>query len=139
MTNSVVKESLHADHPQTPQQAFMQRMQDAKAAGDAAPLAGDAAPRDGKAWLHAAHSIKGVSRYLDIPVPLVLPLRDGGVGVEWHECGLNIELRFRYSARAYVLIEDVRGIIPAHQSEDHFFMWSETALRELSERRRKAG
>ena len=35
-----------------------------------------------------------------------------GFSVEWHDFGLNIEIRFRASDRIYCLVEDARGRIP---------------------------
>nr|WP_294551640.1 hypothetical protein [uncultured Rhodopila sp.] len=40
------------------------------------------------------------------------------MGAEWHERGVNIELRFRRVFDVYAVIEDARGIVPDFHGRD---------------------
>lgn len=50
--------------------------------------------------------------------PLITPLQGGGLSAEWHEHGLNIELRFRKDRDVFAVIEDARGEIEAFMARD---------------------
>ena len=66
--------------------------------------------------------------------PMMLPLQGGGVGAEWHDFGLNIELRFRNVYDVYAEVEDARGIISEHHGRDPHLRLVQPALREFSRR-----
>jgi hypothetical protein len=56
--------------------------------------------------------------FVSLRLPLIMPMDDGGVSAEWHEQGLNIEVRFRASRSAYAVIEDARTQIPEYRGRD---------------------
>jgi hypothetical protein len=66
--------------------------------------------------------------------PLVNPLQLGGVSCEWHELGMNIELRFRGLADIYAIIEDARGDLLEFRGRDPELRHAMDALRVLVER-----
>jgi hypothetical protein len=49
-------------------------------------------------WGLALTVLVGLGRSLDVSTPLMTPLQLGGLAAEWHEHGLNIEIRFRGAA-----------------------------------------
>lgn len=53
-----------------------------------------------------------------ISAPLVHPLQLGGVSFEWHDAGMNIEIRFRGEQDIFVVIEDARQEIPEFYGKD---------------------
>lgn len=57
-----------------------------------------------------------MSAILDIPEPLV-SVTPSGIFVEWHACGLNVEVRVRETG-VYVNIEDARGNFPSYQGDN---------------------
>jgi hypothetical protein len=65
---------------------------------------------------------------------LILPLRNGGIGVEWHDRGLNIELRFRAANETYVVIEDAMDGVRTYHGRDPEFVHAELALGGLQRR-----
>jgi hypothetical protein len=67
-------------------------------------------------------------------VPLISPMRRGGLSAEWHERGLNIELRFRGPTDVYALIEDVRGVIEDFRGRDPHLARTAGAIAELAAR-----
>ena len=91
-------------------------------------------PLNSQTWTYAAQELISIVSALDIPLPLMLPLQNGGVGAEWHDSGLNIELRFRNPYQVYAVLEDARGIIPELQDYDQNLALARIALRELANR-----
>lgn len=72
-------------------------------------------------WKLAYHFLSrffGNALFANLQLPLILPLDDGGVSAEWHDHGLNIEVRFRSSNSYYVVIEDARAQIPEYRGRD---------------------
>jgi hypothetical protein len=55
---------------------------------------------------------------VQLQLPLLNPLQLGGLSAEWHELGMNIELRFRGVDDVFVVIEDAYGEIPEFQGRD---------------------
>jgi hypothetical protein len=47
-----------------------------------------------------------LSSYPGIPEPAISPTLNGGVFVEWHEHGLDVELRFRAGGRLWLGVSD---------------------------------
>ncbi len=92
------------------------------------------APPNEQTWTYAAHELASMAT-LSIPVPLILPLQNGGIGFEWHKGGLNIELRFRKPYQVYVVLEDAYGVIPTLQDYDTNLESARKALRELASRK----
>jgi hypothetical protein len=81
-----------------------------------ATAADEADAPDADIWTYASDALSPFARLL--PPPLVDPLQLGGVSFEWHEFGLNIELRFRGRADVYVVIEDARGELAEFHGRD---------------------
>src|SRR5438105_15964849 len=42
------------------------------------------------------------------PAPQIIPLADGGVQLEWHMGGIDLEVALRASGETFVLFEDLR-------------------------------
>jgi hypothetical protein len=63
-----------------------------------------------------------------ITAPLVHPLQLGGVGLEWHDHGMNIELRFRGEDDVFAVIEDARGELQEFYGRDAGLRRSSAAL-----------
>ncbi len=66
-----------------------------------------------------------------LAAPLVSPLQLGGVSCEWHEHGMNIELRFRGIDDVYAVVEDVRGEAVEFHGRDPGLIRATSALRIL--------
>jgi hypothetical protein len=69
-----------------------------------------------------------------LDVPLILPMRRGGLSAEWHERGLNIELRFRGPTDVYAVIEDVRGEVEDYRGRDPHLARAAAAIAHLAAR-----
>jgi hypothetical protein len=69
-----------------------------------------------------------------ISLPIVMPLQSGGVGAEWHEAGLNIELRFRSPTRVYCLIEDAKCTLSRFSGFEGALTAATMALNVLAQR-----
>jgi len=67
-------------------------------------------------WAYAWRELRPFAPLL--PPLLVNPLQLGGVSCEWHEVGINIELRFRGLADVFAVIEDARGELPEFYDRD---------------------
>jgi len=96
---------------------------------------GEIDPIDVQTWQFAWQSLSGIAETYDLVPPLIAPLQGGGVGVEWHDRGLNIELRFRAPYKVYAAIEDARNSIEPWSDFDPFFSHVLPALQSLSRRR----
>ena len=89
-------------------------------------------PPNVKVWDRAIESIASfIGR---VPAPLVIPLQQGGLSIEWHSEGLNIELRFRESLDPYVLIDDARGEECQWRGRDQALRFAKKALCRLASR-----
>ena len=53
-----------------------------------------------------------------ISPPLVNPLQLGGLSCEWHEHGMNIEVRFRGVSDVFTIVEDALGEMPDFHGRD---------------------
>jgi len=69
-----------------------------------------------------------------VSAPLVHPLQLGGVSFEWHDAGLNIEIRFRGPQDIFVVIEDARGELPEFMGKDPWLSQAAPALFSLMAR-----
>jgi hypothetical protein len=69
-----------------------------------------------------------------LDVPLISPMRRGGLSAEWHERGMNIELRFRGPRDVYAVIEDARGAIEDFRGRDPDLARAADAIAELAVR-----
>jgi hypothetical protein len=43
------------------------------------------------------------------PTPLIVPTADGSLQIEWHEKGIDLEVRIQRQSRYYVCFEDLRN------------------------------
>lgn len=96
-------------------------------------VADDAAdPPDISIWNKA---IDALSPYAgDVSPPLVTLLQLGAVSIEWHDQGLNIEVRFREDRDPFVVIEDTRDECDRYYGRDRGLIRVRTALAVLSRR-----
>jgi len=85
-------------------------------------------------WASAVMALRPFAPYLS--APLVNPLQLGGVSCEWHEHGINLELRFRASGDVYAVIEDARGELADFHGRDSALRQAANALRALWRRQR---
>jgi hypothetical protein len=94
----------------------------------------DADPIDQTILGDTVRSLLPLISSLGLPSPVVLPLRNGGIGAEWHERDMNIELRFRRIFDVYAVIEDARGIVPDFHGRDPSLQHARAALQEFARR-----
>jgi hypothetical protein len=115
---------------------FRQCFSDAVALSKSMADEDEAAPFNLQTWTYAAQQLNSLVHGFDLPMPLLLPLQNGGLGAEWHEKGLNIELRFRSPFQVYAVLEDAKGKIGTFQDYDPNLERSRAALQELGMRGR---
>lgn len=89
-------------------------------------------PPDSDIWNRAAGLLSTFAPL--VPSPLVHPLQLGGLSCEWHDRGLNIELRFRRDSTVFAVIEDARREVPEFHGRDPSLSRTLQALGALSER-----
>jgi len=89
-------------------------------------------PPDPKIWNYALDAVRNFAGF--VPTPLVTPLQLGGVSVEWHAYGIDLEIWFRSGAPPFVLIDDVRDAFPTFQGRDSHLSHAYTALKHLADR-----
>jgi hypothetical protein len=94
----------------------------------------EAAPINDQTYFYAVEVLAPLIIAMELPVPLILPLQNGAMGAEWHNHGLNIELRFRNPYDVYAVLEDARDAIQPFYGRDPFLVETRAALRELSTR-----
>jgi hypothetical protein len=94
----------------------------------------EAAPLNDQTYFYAFNVLAPLIIAMELPVPLILPLQNGAIGAEWHDHGLNIELRFRNPYDIYAVLEDARDAIQPFYGRDPFLVETLAALRELSTR-----
>jgi hypothetical protein len=94
----------------------------------------EAAPINHQTYFYAVKVLAPLIIAMELPVPLILPLQNGGIGAEWHDRGMNIELRFRNPYHIYAVLEDARGeILPFHGRDPHLVR-ARVALHEFTTR-----
>jgi hypothetical protein len=94
----------------------------------------EAAPINDQTYFYAVGVLAPLIITMELPVPLILPLQNGAIGAEWHDHGLNIELRFRNPYDIYAVLEDARDAIQPFYGRDPFLVETLAALRELATR-----
>jgi len=94
----------------------------------------EAAPINEQTYFYAVEVLAPLIIAMELPVPLILPLQNGGIGAEWHDRGMNIELRFRNPYHIYAVLEDAQGAIQPFHGRDPFLVQTLAALREVSTR-----
>jgi hypothetical protein len=94
----------------------------------------EADPVDHQTLAYAIQSLVPFVMTLELPPPLILPLQSGGISAEWHESGINVELRFRKPYDIYAVLEDARGVFGPIHSRDPELVHTRSALYELSSR-----
>ena len=97
---------------------------------------GEFAPINRQTYEYAIKSLLPLVGAFALPAPLLLPLENGGIGAEWHDRGLNIELRFRAPYDVYAVIEDARGTVEPLHGRDNNLAKAQTALGEFAHRGR---
>ena len=115
---------------------FISAFYEAKKLSEMMVVEGEGAALNIQTWIYAAQELISLVATLDLPSPLMLPLQNGGIGAEWHDLGLNIELRFRNPYQIYAVLEDARGIIPELHDYDPNLVQARISLRELATRKR---
>jgi hypothetical protein len=113
---------------------FSRSLQDAKELTNSLMAADEGDPLDEQTLAFALNILYPLILSIELPTPLILPLQNGGIGVEWHDCGLNIELRFRKPYDVYAKIEDALEEIPSHYGRDSNLIQTRTALFKLCNR-----
>jgi hypothetical protein len=96
----------------------------------------EACPIDNQIFIYALSVLTPLFIKWEVPAPLVLPLQNGGIGVEWHALGMNIELRFRYPYHIYAVLEDAQNAISPYRGRDPDLVQSQSALAVLAARNR---
>nr|WP_294509225.1 hypothetical protein [uncultured Rhodopila sp.] len=114
--------------------AFHAAVTKAMELSEAMVVAGDAEPIDQTILADTVRLLLPAISSLGLPSPVVLPLQNGGIGAEWHERGMNIELRFRGLSGVYAVIEDARGIVPEFHGRDPSLQHAVSALQEFARR-----
>jgi len=67
-----------------------------------------------------------------LSLPIISPMRFGRLSAEWHERGLNIEIRFRESDDPYVVIGDARAKVANYRGPDAHLIKAKGAIAELA-------
>ncbi len=94
----------------------------------------EAAPINDQTYFYTVAVLAPLIIAMELPVPLILPLQNGGIGAEWHDHRMNIELRFRNPYHIYAVLEDARGeILPFHGRDPHLVR-ARVALHEFTTR-----
>jgi hypothetical protein len=93
--------------------AFAEAFADGIELAEQMECSGELGPPNTNVWKHALSVL--IPWAAKLPAPLVAPLQSGGVSVEWHDHGLNIEMRFRGLKDVFAVIEDA-----SDQIEDYF-------------------
>ena len=94
----------------------------------------EANPMDNQTVDYAVQSLLPIIKRYKLPPPLILPLQNAGIGVEWHTAGMNIELRFRKPYQVYAVLEDARGAIQEYHGRDPDLVQASPALACLNAR-----
>jgi hypothetical protein len=88
----------------------------------------EASPMDKQTVDYAVQSLLPIIKRYKLPPPLMLPLQNAGIGVEWHTVGMNIELRFRKPYQVYAVLEDAQGAIQDYHGRDPDLVQASSAL-----------
>ena len=67
---------------------FGQGFNDAIDLSEAMVAEDEASPLNVQTWAYAVQKLISLILAFDVPLPLMLPLQNGGIGAEWHESGL---------------------------------------------------
>ena len=93
---------------------------------------GDIDQPDTALWQHAIVALAPYAARIE--KPLVYPLQLGGVSVEWHAEGLDIEIRFRGVGDIFTVVKDARNERPRYLGRDLELARATAALRALAAR-----
>ena len=119
---------------QTRREDFTKALIEAVKLSDALVAEEEAGPPNWQTWTYAIDALAALFISMNLPTPLILPLQNGGIGTEWHERGMNIELRFRNPYHVYAVLEDARGVIKPFHGRDPYLLHTHVALREFTTR-----
>ena len=123
----------HHVSPPDPKE-FRAAFQSALLAAMEATSQDEADPPDPQIWNAAT---TWLARYaVNVATPLLCPLQLGGLSIEWHDHGLNIEARFRNTNHVYAVIEDARAEVATFQGRDNTLARVNAALKLLAHRSR---
>lgn len=111
---------------------FKQAISDAIKTAFEMNRAGEMALPDEAVWSNAIAFLQAYAMVLD--APFIAPLQGGGLSAEWHEHGLDIELRFRRHRDVFTVIEDARSEIGPFMARDRDFEHATRALNLLAQR-----
>jgi hypothetical protein len=92
----------------------------------------EADPPSASVWAYARVALERLGE--SVSTPMFTPLQLGGISAEWHEHGMNIELRFRGVQEVFVVIEDAKGELPDFHGPDPKLTAAASALRHLADR-----
>jgi hypothetical protein len=101
---------------------------------DAMVAENEAAPINYQTLTYAVEALAPLIVAMGLSSPLMLPLQNGGIGAEWHDVGMNIELRFRSPYHVYAVLEDARGAIPPFHGRDPHLVHTRLAMRRFATR-----
>jgi hypothetical protein len=113
---------------------FVEALTDAHELSNAMIAEREISPIDAPTVNYAIQSLVPLIMSLKLPPPLILPLQNGGIGIEWHASGMNVELRFRKPYEVYAIFEDARGVIATYQGRDPYLVQARSALSQLNAR-----
>jgi hypothetical protein len=122
------------DERQNRLEKLTEALSDALQLSDTLVASDEGDPVDQQTLTYAIQSIAALMVSLEVSIPLILPLQNGGIGVEWHRSGMNIELRFRKPYDVYAVLEDARSVIDPFHGHDPELVNARFALSELSTR-----
>jgi hypothetical protein len=113
-------------------QSYLEAFESAASVALEMIAAGDIDQPDAALWEQAINVLAPYAARIE--KPLVYPLQLGGVSVEWHAEGLDIEIRFRGVGDIFTVVKDVRNKLPRHLGRDPELTHATTALRTLAAR-----
>jgi len=123
-----------AEAMRTAAQEFYSALDEARQLSRTMVAEDEAIPMDKQTVDYAVQSLLPIIKRYKLPPPLMLPLQNAGIGVEWHTAGMNIELRFRKPYQVYAVLEDAHGAIRDYHGPDPDLVRASSALACLNPR-----
>jgi hypothetical protein len=123
-----------AEAPRTAIREFYAALDEARELSRTMVAEDEASPMDKQTVDYAVQSLLPIIKRYKLPPPLMLPLQNAGIGVEWHTADMNIELRFRKPYHVYAVLEDARGAIQEYHGRDPDLVRASLALACLNTR-----
>ncbi len=91
-------------------------------------------PPDPTIWAWAVNRLEAIATRYDVSVPNLSPLERGRISAEWHDAGIDIELRFRRPGDVYLVLSDARRVVEAFEGRDPLLEKAYAALQEFAGR-----